>query len=140
MIDRKDVCNILRVCVAGSVPEIIQHPLNTTVVRGNPLTLDCRASGSPRPIIEWYKDGQLVKTSLENPELHRIQLPDGNLFFLRAVQSKKEQDEGTYWCVASNSEGVARSNNATLEIACKFFLILLARCLLYYNWNHLKHR
>ena len=29
---------------------------------------------------------------------HRIQLPDGSLFFLRAVRG---EDDGTYWCVAA---------------------------------------
>ena len=101
-------------------PEIVQHPLNHTVVRNEPVTLECRASGSPPPLIEWFLDGRPVKTALDDPESHRIVLPDGSLFFLRAMQSKKEQDAGVYWCIASNSEGVARSNNATLDIACKY--------------------
>ena len=91
-----------------------------TVARNEPVTLSCKANGTPRPTIEWYRNGQLVKMAPEDPVSHRILLPDGSLFFLKAMQSKKEQDGGTYWCVASNEIGVARSNNATLEIACKF--------------------
>ena len=111
---------IIDFIVLGSIPTILQNPLNNTVIRNEPVTLDCRASGTPTPVIEWFKDGQLVKTAPEDPSSHRILLPDGSLFFLRAMQNKKEQDAGTYWCVASNTEGVARSSNATLDIACKF--------------------
>ena len=100
-------------------PRITEHPLNMTVARNEPVTLSCKANGTPRPTIEWYRNGQLVKMAPEDPVSHRILLPDGSLFFLKAMQSKKEQDGGTYWCVASNEIGVARSNNATLEIACK---------------------
>ena len=45
----------------------------------------------------------------------RMLLPDGSLFLLRAMV----KDSGVYWCVASNGLGVARSTNATLDIACK---------------------
>lgn len=101
--------------VKGSIPVITQHPLNQTVVRNEPVSLDCRSTGDP--VIEWFRDGQPVKMAPEDPSSHRMLLPDGSLFFLRAMQNKKEQDAGTYWCVASNSEGVVRSKNATLDIA-----------------------
>jgi hypothetical protein len=104
------------------IPEITQHPINRTVIRNEPVTLDCRASENAE--IEWFKDGLPVKTAPQDPQSHRILLPDGSLFFLRAMQSKKEQDAGVYWCVASNELGVARSSNATLDIACKFNLIM----------------
>ena len=114
------ITNFYNIFITGSIPTILQNPLNNTVIKNEPVTLDCRASGSPIPVIEWFKDGQLVATAPDDASSHRILLPDGSLFFLRAMQNKKEQDAGTYWCVASNTEGVARSSNATLDIACKF--------------------
>lgn len=103
-----------------SPPKILENPLNITVIRNEPVTLSCKASGHPEPEIVWYKNGVPVKTAVDDPESYRIVLPDGSLFFLRAMQGKKEQDAGIYWCVASNSFGVARSDNASLEIACKY--------------------
>ena len=78
-----------------------------------------QASGEPEPIIDWYKDGVLVKTAPSDPSSHRIILPDGSLFFLRAVHSKKEMDSGVYQCLASNVMGSTFSRNATLEVSCK---------------------
>ena len=104
-------------------PRITEHPLSMTVARNEPVTLGCKARGKPEPAIDWYRDGQLVRTAPDDPASHRILLPDGSLFFLRAMQSKKEQDGGVYWCVASNSHGVVMSDNSTLEIACKFLYI-----------------
>ena len=55
------------------------------------MTLGCKARGSPSPEIEWFRDGLAVRTAPADPTSHRILLPDGSLFFLRAMQSKKEQ-------------------------------------------------
>jgi Rieske Fe-S protein len=100
-------------------PRITEHPISMTVARNEPVTLSCKARGDPDPEIEWFRDGKPVRTAPSDPASHRILLPDGSLFFLRAMQSKKEQDAGVYWCVAANDEGVSRSHNATLDIACE---------------------
>jgi len=45
-----------------------------------------------------------------------------NLFPLdspQVIHSRRESDAGTYWCEAKNEFGVARSRNATLQVACK---------------------
>ncbi|XP_055634932.1 protein sax-3-like [Toxorhynchites rutilus septentrionalis] len=95
-------------------PRIIEHPIDTTVPRHEPATLNCKAEGHPPPSIQWYKDGASLKIL---PGSHRIFLPAGGLFFLKVVNSRRESDAGVYWCEAKNENGVARSRNATLQVA-----------------------
>lgn len=68
--------------------------------------------GNPQPTIEWYKDGEILKSS---PQRHF--LPSGSLFFLSVQHSKRESDAGIYWCQAKNELGITRSRNATLRVA-----------------------
>jgi hypothetical protein len=89
-------------------------------------------------MIEWYHEGNPVLAP--NGDDHRIILPDGSLFFLRALRGI---DDGNYWCVASNlnlaaasptasrNNRVARSRNATLRVACK--LIKVEKSLKYFG-------
>ncbi|XP_041972933.1 roundabout homolog 1-like [Aricia agestis] len=97
---------------SGEAPYIIEQPLDVTVARHQPATLNCRAGGSPTPTIRWYKGGILVVS-----DTHRSLLPAGGLFFLRATHGRAHSDAGVYWCEATNSYGTARSRNATLHVA-----------------------
>ncbi|XP_050677072.1 roundabout homolog 2-like [Leptidea sinapis] len=97
---------------SGEAPYIIEQPLDVTVARHQPATLNCRAGGSPSPTIRWYKGGVLVVS-----DTHRSLLPAGGLFFLRATHGRAHSDAGVYWCEATNPYGTARSRNATLHVA-----------------------
>lgn len=99
----------------GRAPRITEHPVDTTVPRHDPATLNCKASGFPEPKVAWYKDGTPVRSSE-----HRMILPAGSLFFLRVAHGRRESDAGTYWCMATNSYGRTRSRNATLQVAGKY--------------------
>ncbi|XP_032511857.2 protein sax-3-like [Danaus plexippus] len=97
---------------SGEAPYIIEQPIDVTVARHQPATLNCRAGGSPTPTIRWYKSGVLVVS-----DTHRSLLPAGGLFFLRATHGRAHSDAGVYWCEATNPYGTARSRNATLHVA-----------------------
>ncbi|XP_041470567.1 roundabout homolog 1-like [Lytechinus variegatus] len=101
-----------------SPPRITEHPSSLSVRKNSPATLNCRAEGFPIPDLRWLKDGQELDTKGDG---HVSDLGTGALFFFRVIP---RVDIGVYQCVATNSLGVAYSNNATLDIACKFWWFL----------------
>ncbi|XP_048833472.1 hemicentin-1 isoform X1 [Brienomyrus brachyistius] len=81
-------------------PPVIQaHPSTLDVILNNPITLPCRAVGSPRPSITWQKEGISILTTGGGVTI----LPNGDLQITRA----KVDDSGTYMCVAQNPAGTA---------------------------------
>eukprot|EP00062_Callorhinchus_milii_P011228 gi/632957167/ref/XP_007894325.1/ PREDICTED: roundabout homolog 2-like [Callorhinchus milii] len=110
-----------RLRLEESLPEIVEHPRDLAVFKGEPATLDCRAQGRPRPIIEWYRNGERVETSEDHPQSQRTLLPHGSLFFYQLNPGRRgaRSDEGVYTCVARNPLGIVQSRNASLYVACE---------------------
>uniref|UniRef100_A0A3P9M5Z2 Hemicentin 1 n=1 Tax=Oryzias latipes TaxID=8090 RepID=A0A3P9M5Z2_ORYLA len=80
------------------LPVIQSHPSSLDVIFNTPITLPCKATGSPRPTITWQKEGINIPTTGGFTVL-----PDGSLQITRTTLS----DSGTYICVAQNPAGTA---------------------------------
>lgn len=78
------------VITAASRLILAERPESQNVSAGSNVTFPCRALGSPRPDIRWFRDGRSIplgdRISLEN---------DGTLLRILAV---KETDAGKYEC------------------------------------------
>ncbi|PAV85388.1 hypothetical protein WR25_09827 [Diploscapter pachys] len=103
---------------SNQAPVIIEHPIDVVVSKGSPATLNCAARPQGANIT-WFKDGQPVLTSKEQMNSHRIVLDTGALFLLKVNSGKngKDGDAGSYYCVAKNEFGEAKSNEGSLKLA-----------------------
>ncbi|XP_047561044.1 hemicentin-1 isoform X2 [Lutra lutra] len=83
------------------VPPVIEGdlavPLNKQVVIAHSLTLECKATGNPPPVLTWLKDGVPVKPS---DNIHTE--AGGKKLEIRRVL---EADRGQYVCVATSVAG-----------------------------------
>lgn len=79
-----------------------------TVSIGDSMVLECFVRGAPKPSVAWFKDGNEVKSSE-----HVVIAEAGQLL---AIAQVKDEDEGSYACEASNSQGnVKRTMEVTIE-------------------------
>ncbi|MEE6505501.1 hypothetical protein FKM82_005546 [Ascaphus truei] len=89
---RQDV--ILTVLVP---PNIEPTEVNQTVVENLPASFECLASGSPMPVVSWYRGEQLL-TAMPGITL----LNEGRTL---QIERARGADRGEYRCVASNAVG-----------------------------------
>ncbi|KAM4577806.1 neogenin-like [Fundulus diaphanus] len=90
--------------------KIIQGPDNITVTMGTEVAMQCTVRGFPVPMVHWFKDGHLLSSSSGSFSL----LNNGQLLILRNVT---KEDEGSFYCEASNQEETIRSQAAFLLLA-----------------------
>lgn len=76
---------------------------------GSDVTFECRAVGVPLPVIEWYKDGDLILASLVDVSIEMstevlgvVDMVEASVSTLQ-VSNISPNDGGTYSCRASNA-------------------------------------
>lgn len=95
-------------------PEFLSDFEDCTVDEGKTVVLEAKVSGAPFPDVKWLKDGKEVKTKgrvkvQKNEETGIIKL---------VIEGATPEDEGTYRCTISNSQGTA-SAKATVNVNAK---------------------
>ncbi|XP_064168970.1 protogenin A-like isoform X1 [Anguilla rostrata] len=91
----------------------IKEPHDVTVVRKDPVILDCQAHGEAPIDVRWLKNGVRVS------ENERVYLLSNGSLYISEVEGRKgdKSDEGFYQCLAQNKYGAILSQKARLTIA-----------------------
>ncbi|XP_021098568.1 hemicentin-1 [Heterocephalus glaber] len=79
-----------------SPPVITFEPVETVVDAGGRVRLDCQATGEPRPMVTWSRQGHSV------PWDDRVSVLPNNSLYIAAAQ---KEDTSEYECVARNLMG-----------------------------------
>lgn len=84
----------------GHLPFFREKPQIKPIEEGKPAQLACLAVGSPKPVIQWYKNDMMVQ------ETNRIKITeDQDGRSILSFNPTKEHDVGSYKVVARNSLG-----------------------------------
>jgi len=86
---------------AETAPTFLTQPSNQTVTEGATATFSVVASGNPSPTYQWRKGGSNIS---------------GATGASLTITDAEESDEGSYDCVATNSQGSQTSTAATLTV------------------------
>ena len=122
------VFNIAMISCSGSIPRIEQHPMSVIVNVSDPVTLECRASGEPKPKITWYRDGHLLNIVTNKNEASILSnnkytlIHDSNLYITSSkfiITNASLKDNGEYVCLARNEAGFTKSQSALLNLLGK---------------------
>ena len=84
-------------------PKVTISPQDYNVTLNGTITLNCNASGLPRPKIIWFKNGQLLSLTTDDPSS-------------LTLSGVSVRDEGRYHCQFTNIVGSALSHTSTIRV------------------------
>lgn len=88
----------------------VDLPNEMRTIRGNKNTLTCQASGTPRPVITWFKNDRLLRS----PSIKGTKVYSTLTFDPISIS-----DQGNYWCEASNVFGSKKTSTVAVSVLMK---------------------
>ena len=85
----------------------VSTPSLLEVKKGDDVTLNCRASGKPAPVVKWARVGKLMPDGSSEIESDVVTFSNVN-----------RKHAGTYRCTADNGHG--REASKTVEVAVEY--------------------
>jgi len=82
-------------------PTITSQPTSATVSAGSNVSFSIQANGNPAPTYQWYKNSTAIS---------------GATSATYTMNNVQTANNGSYYCIASNSQGTATSNTASLTV------------------------
>ncbi|KAM4605629.1 obscurin [Polymixia lowei] len=99
-----------------SPPDFDEILADCTAELGQTVKLACKATGIPKPVITWYKDGRAVEA---DPHHIIIEDPDGSCTLI--LDNMTADDSGQYMCFATSSAGNASTlGKVTVQVPPRF--------------------
>ncbi|XP_064239759.1 obscurin-like isoform X1 [Aotus nancymaae] len=102
----KEICGIQQrlALPVWRPPDFEEELADCTAELGETVKLACRVTGTPKPIVSWYKDGKPVEV---DPHHILIEDPDGSCALI--LDSLTGVDSGQYMCFAASAAGTCSS-------------------------------
>ncbi|XP_044772968.1 obscurin [Neomonachus schauinslandi] len=100
----KEICGIQQSLAlpVWHPPDFEEELADCTAELGETVKLACRVTGTPKPIVSWYKDGKPVEV---DPHHILIEDPDGSCALI--LDNLTAVDSGQYMCFAASAAGNA---------------------------------
>ncbi|XP_046522205.1 obscurin isoform X1 [Equus quagga] len=100
----KEICGIQQrlALPVWRPPDFEEELADCTAELGETVKLACRVTGTPKPIVSWYKDGKPVEV---DPHHILIEDPDGSCALI--LDNLTGVDSGQYMCFAASAAGNA---------------------------------
>ncbi|XP_041519866.1 obscurin isoform X13 [Microtus oregoni] len=100
----KEICGIQQRLAqpVWRAPDFEEELADCTAELGETVKLACRVTGTPKPVVSWYKDGKPVEV---DPHHILIEDPDGSCTLI--LDNLTSVDSGQYMCFAASAAGNA---------------------------------
>uniref|UniRef100_A0A673TIF7 Obscurin n=1 Tax=Suricata suricatta TaxID=37032 RepID=A0A673TIF7_SURSU len=100
----KEICGIQQrlALPVWQPPDFEEELADCTAELGETVKLACRVTGTPKPVVSWYKDGKPVEV---DPHHILIEDPDGSCALI--LDNLTGADSGQYMCFATSAAGNA---------------------------------